>query len=254
MGNLFDIALILAFAASVFFCYKLGFFKLIRPFRKLAAFVLAWSLKDSAIVRGTVGKLINADGFKAFLNGRVNALWGERIKTAASADGVSISERFDNVFGFLGEIFANIKSFCIALYDKELSASIPNDTVPFSEKLEAFVMEVTDYITGAAVGFLTALSGFILLYIIFSVSFWLIAKLLDGIFSDGVFGLLNRCIGGAVGILYGFLIAWALSLAFVLLIPLITTVSQESVLSGVMGVTEWFYTKFFISQLLGITL
>ena len=126
LGNFLDIVLIIALIGSVALCYKLGFFKLLLPFRKLAAFLLAWSLKDSAIVNQTVGKLIRADVVQRFINGRVNALWGERLANAASAEGVSITERFDGIFGFAGEIFSNLKSFCVSLYDRTLASGVAN--------------------------------------------------------------------------------------------------------------------------------
>lgn len=253
MGNLFDAILVLVFAAVVFVCFKAGFIRLLRPFRKIAALVLSWSLKDSAFVHSTVGKLIKTDKFKAFLNERVDALWGEKIEQAVSADGVSIADRFDEVFGFWGKMFANIKDFCISLYDKSYASQAGTEPLP-SEQAEAFVKSVTEYIGNAAAGFFTALFGFILLYILFSVGFWLGAKILEKVFEDGVLGLVNKSIGGVVGVCYGFLLAWLLSIIFVLLLPLITSVDLSTITGGFFNVTEWFYSKFFLSQLLGMTI
>jgi hypothetical protein len=65
---------------------------------------------------------------------------------------------------------------------------------------------------------------------------------------------LNRVLGGAVGVVYGFVGAWLLSIVFVLLFPKLFGMSVEGITGGLMGVTEWFYTDFFLSQLLGLTL
>ncbi len=254
MGNLFDLALVLVAVIITVICAKLGFIKLLKPFRKLAAFVLAWSLKESAIVTGTVGQLIKTDKFKAFLTERVDAMWGEKIETAVSADGVSIAERFDNIFGFWGKLFANIKDFCITLYDKEYSVQAGNGEQLPSEQAEAFVKSVTEYIGNAAAGFFTALFGFIFLYIIFSVGFWLIARVLDDIFDKGLLGFVNHGAGAIVGACYGLLAAWLLSIVFVLLLPLITTFDLKVITGGFFNITEWFYTKFFLSALLGLTI
>ena len=121
MGNLFDAILILSLAAITVICYKLGFVKLLRPFRKIAALVLAWCLKGTAIIQGTIGKIIKTDKFKVFLTERVDALWGEKIENALTADGVSVTERFDDIFGFWGKMFSDIKDFCISLYDNILN-------------------------------------------------------------------------------------------------------------------------------------
>ena len=251
MGNLFDAVLVLVLVVITIICFKLGFIRLLRPFRKLAAFLLAWSFKDSAVVQSTAGKLIKTDKFKAFLNERVDALWGEKIEGAVTAEGVSIAERFDEVFGFWGKLFGNIKDFCISLYDKDFSSA---QDIPPSEQVEAFVKSVTEYIGDAASHFFTALFGFIILYILFSIGLWLASKILENIFDDGFLGVVNKVVGGAVGVCYGFLFAWILSIIFVLLLPLITTFDLSTITGGFFNITEWFYSNFFISQLLGMTL
>lgn len=254
MGNLFDAALVIALVGITVLCFKMGFIKMLKPFRKLAAFVLAWSLKDTVIVQGTVGKAIKTDKFKAFLAERVDALWGESLRGAVNAEGVSIADRFDGLFGFWGRIFSSFKDFCISLYDKDYAHQTAGGEPLPSEQIEAFTKSVTEHIADTAAGFITALIGFIALYVIFSVGFWLGAKVLDTVFDAGVLGLLNRCLGGVVGICYGFLVAWLLSVVFVFLLPLVTSVNIGTVTGGFFGITEWFYTKFFLSALLGMTI
>lgn len=254
MGNIFDLVLVLTLAVVVFMCFRAGFIRLLRPFFKVASFVLAWSLKESAIIRSTVGRLIKTDKFKSFLNERVDALWGEKIQNAVNADGVSIADRFDDVFGFWGKLFSNIKHFCISLYDKEYASIVDAEGTLPSEQAEAFVKSVTEYIGNAAAGFFTALLGFILLYIAFSLGLRVCAKILESIFDGGVLGFVNKTAGGVVGLCYGFLLAWLLSIVFVLLLPLITSIDLSTITGGFFGITEWFYSEFFLSQLLGMTI
>ena len=253
MGNLFDAILILSLVAITVICYKLGFVKLLRPFRKIAALVLAWCLKGTAIIQGTIGKIIKTDKFKVFLTERVDALWGEKIENALTADGVSVTERFDDIFGFWGKMFSDIKDFCISLYDKDYTAGIESGKTP-SEMAEEFVKSVTEYIGDISAEFFTMFFGFIILFALFYVGFWIFEKMLDKFFDDGVLGTINRLIGGAVGLCYGFLFSWVLSIIFVLLLPLITSIDQQTVTGGFFHITEWFYSKFFLSLIVGITL
>lgn len=253
MGNLFDLAVMVLLLGTIFVCFKLGFVRLLTPFRKIAAFVLAWSLKGTALVKTTVGKVFHTENFKIFLNERVDALWGEKIKTAASADGVSIADRFDGIFGFWGKLFSGFKDFCISLYDKEYSPAVSEGAMP-SEQAELFVKKVTSHIADAAAGFFSAFVGFIVLYVVFSVGFWFAAKIFNTVFDSGLLGVVNHTLGLAVGVCYGFLLAWLLSIVFVFMLPLITTVDITTVTGGFFNITEWFYTRFFLSEILGMTI
>lgn len=254
MGNIFDIALILTVLVTAVVCFKKGFFKLLLPFRKFAAFSLAMSLKDSAIVNKTVGKIIKSDGVRRYVHGKVTELWEEPLTDAASAEGVPLTERFNDVFGVVGEIFTNLKNFCISLYGKEFNAEAPSETPSFTEAVESFVTDAVDHVTSSVIGFFTTFLGFVLLYLLFSVGFWLVLKLLDGVFDGGLIGTVNNVIGGVIGIAYGFVVAWVISVALVMLVPVVTEISVQTVLSGKMGVTNWFYSDSFISSLFGIKL
>lgn len=251
MGNAFDFLIAAALVLSVIVCYNYGIFRLLIPFRKLAAFITAYSLKDAELVNGFVGKIIKADGVKAFLNKRIDNLWGDELKAAAESTDVSISDRFDGVFGFAGDIFSNLKDFCISLYEKLFSSVEITDP---AQRADTFVRDALGYLTDVVASFFTTLLSFLILYIFFSFAFKYGAKLLDAMFSEGFFGLLNRCMGALVGVFYGFLICWVMSLVFVLIIPLITPIDVSSVVGGYFDLTEWFYTKFFISRIIGITL
>ena len=243
MGNLFDLILILVPIITVAICVHKGFLMLLRPFRKILAFFLAWTLKGSAIIQLTVGKLIKTDKFKAFLTERVDALWRENIENAISTDGVSVAERFDSVFGFAGKLFSGFKDFCISLYDKSFTESAESN-IPPSEQIEAFVKGVTDYVANTLANFITMLIGFALLYIIFSVAFNLLSKTLNVFFKHGILGVVNKFLGGLVGICQGLIFSWLLSFVFVLLIPLITNLDTTTVTNGFLNLTEWFYSDF----------
>ena len=253
MGNAFDFLIAAAFCATVIICYNYGIFRLLIPFRKLAAFVLAYSLKGADFINGFVGKLVKADKVKSFLHGRIDELWGADLKAAAENADAAAGERFDGVFGFSGEIFSNIKEFCISLYDKLLGTGA-DASADAASQVELFVHGALDYLTDVTAAFFTTLLSFIILYLFFSIAFKYGAKLLDMLFSEGFFGFLNRCMGALVGIFYGFLICWLMAIAFVNIVPLITPINVGSVVDGFFGVTEWFYTKFFASQILGMKL
>lgn len=254
MGNIFDLLIVAVFVLSVIICFKCGIFRLLIPFRKLAAFVLAYSLKGNGLVNSLVGKIIKADAVKAFLNRRIDALWGSELRAAAANGDVSIADRFDEVFGFAGKLFSNLKDFCISLYDEQFVSGGSESSMTFSERVELFVHDTVDYLTDVTAAFFTTLISFIILYIFFSVAFKYGAKLLDAMFSEGFFGLLNHTLGAIVGIFYGFLICWVMSIVFVMIVPLATPIDMSTVVSGYFDITEWFYTKFFISQILGMTL
>ena len=215
MGNIFDIILLLVTVVTVSVCFAVGFFRLLKPFWKIAAFLLAWSLKGTVIVTETVGKLIDGEGVKSFLRGRVDAVWAEKIKTAAEAEGVTLTERFDDVFGFFASVITNIKEFCTGLYGETVEGT-QNTGLDLTKKIEEFVTDALEYATDAVVAFITSLLGFIILYVLFMIGFWLASKALEGIFGDGILGALNKTLGGAVGIVYGFVGAWLLAIIFVI--------------------------------------
>ncbi len=253
MGNLFDLILVLLPMITIAICIHRGFINLLRPFRKILAFLLAWSLKSTAIVQLTVGKLIKTDKFKSFLSEKVDALWGENIENALGADGVSVAERFDSVFGVVGKLFSSFKDFCISLYDKSF-AGTQNSEIPPSEQVEAFVKSVTEHVADRLASFFTLFIGFILLYIIFSVAFYFLSKALNSFFQHGILGVINKTLGGIVGLCEGLLFSWILSFVFVLVLPLFTSIDAATVTNGYLNITEWFYSRFFLSQIFGITL
>ncbi|MBQ9691652.1 MAG: hypothetical protein IJV70_00675, partial [Clostridia bacterium] len=129
-----------------------------------------------------------------------------------------------------------------------------SDQLGVQEKLEQFTDEVVTYISNGVLNFVSALLGFIILYALVSVGFILVIKLLDRLFKKGLFGLVNKLTGAIVGVGFGFVFAWLIALLFVNVLPMFFPIEKELILSGSIGIVEWFCTKFMFSALFGITL
>ena len=245
MGNLFDVILILTVVLTVLICFMKGIFRMLNPFRKILALSLAWLLKDSAPMKNTVGRVMGSDSIKNKIQSMVDGAFGEKISNATTAEGVDISERFDGIFGFLGKMFGNISEYCKTLYEQ------------FGEdlagKVEDFTSDVVGHITDSVISFITSALSFIILYIVFSIALKLLLMLLTKLFDGGVLGLISRILGGCFGVVYGFLLAWIISIVMVQIIPVVSPITTEAVLGGSLKTVEWFYTKFFLSQLIGMT-
>ncbi len=250
MGNIFDLALVAIIIISCAVCYKLGFFKTLKPFRKIAAFLVAWNFKSSPLVTSITDRILKADSVRARISEWVQSSWGEQIKSATEATDVAVTERYDQTFGIIGKIFGNIKEYCTSLYESTFgSGTIGGNT---QDRISEYTSDVVNYISEGLLSFLSAIIGFAMLYFLTSIGISLSIKLFDKIFSKGVFGAVNRIVGGAVGIGYGFVTAWVIALLFVNVVPVLFHVAQESVLGGSLGVVDWFYTDFMLSSLFGI--
>ena len=247
MGNLFDVILILTVVITIIVCFCKGVFRMLSPFRKILAISLAWMLKDCALMRNTVGKIINSDGIKNKIQSIVDGAFAEKISNATTAEGVEVSERFDGLFGFVGKMFGNIKEYCISLYEQQFGGDL-------SGQVEDFTSDVVTHITDSIVSFISSALSFIILYIVFSLALKILLKLLNGIFDDGVLGLVSRILGGCFGVVYGFLLAWIISIVLVLIIPVVSPITLDTILGGNLKTVEWFYTKFFLSQLIGMSI
>ncbi len=252
MGNLFDIALLLIIIISGAACCKLGFFKTLKPFRKIISFLVAWNFKSSSFVTTLTDKILRADVVKNTVSKWVDSSWGDKIQTSTEATDVAINERYDSTFGIIGEIFDNIKEYCIDLYEKTFGGIPGSEQLGVQEKLEQFTDEVVTYISNGVLNFVSALLGFIILYLLVSVGFILLIKLLDRLFKKGFFGLVNKITGAIVGVCFGVVFAWLIALLFVNVLPVIFPIEKEMILSGSMGIVNWFYTKFMLSALFGL--
>ena len=253
MGNLFDIALLLIILISCAVCCKLGIFRTLKPFRKITAFLIAWNFKSSSFITTLTDKILKADAVRNGVSKWVENSWGEKINSATEAVDVPNAERYDSTFGIIGEIFDNIKEYCMSLYENMFSGVPAVDVFNMKEKIDQFTEEVVTYVSEGVLNFVSALLGFIIVYILVSVGFVILIKLLDKLFSKGLFGLVNRITGGIVGIGIGFLAAWLIAILFVNVLPIVLPIEKEFVLSGQMGVVNWFYTKFLLSAFFGFS-
>ena len=244
MGNLFDIALVLIILISCSVCWKLGLFKTLKPFRKTAAFIIAWNFKSSPIVTEMTDKILKADAVKNGVSKWVKNFWGEKITSATGTEGVSSAERFEDTFGVAGQIFGNIKEYCCSLYEGMFLGAGSSNELNTQAKIEEFTEEVMRYLSDGILRLASGLLGFFLIYVAVSIAFLLAIKLFDAMFSKGVFGFVNKVTGGAIGMVIGFVVAWILSVLFVNVLPIVFPIEQELILSGNMGVVNWFYNGF----------
>ena len=224
-----------------------------KPFRKIAAFLIAWNFKSSSFVTKITDKILRADAFKNGVSKWVENSWGEKINSATEALDVSSAERYEGTFGIVGEVFKNIKEYCYSLYENMFLGGSGSDGMTMQEKIEAFTEEVITYVSEGVLKFISSLLGFIIIYILVSLGFWLMIKLLDKMFKKGFFGFVNRVTGGIVGIGIGFLVAWVLAILFVNVLPIVLPIEKELVLSGQLGVVKWFYTSFLLSAFFGFS-
>ena len=109
MGNIFDLALVAIIIVSCVICCKLGFFKTLKPFRKIAAFLIAWNFKSSPMITFFTDKILKADSVRVRIAEWVQSYWGEQIKSATEAADIATSERYADTFGIFGNLFGNRK-------------------------------------------------------------------------------------------------------------------------------------------------
>jgi len=250
LGNFFDLALVVVIVICCAVCCKQGFFKTLKPFRKIVAFLVAWNFKSSAFVTSITDRILKADSVRARVSEWVQSSWGEQIKASTEATDVTITERYDQTFGIIGKIFGNIKEYCMSLYESSFGSGSVVDNI--NDRIGQFTSDVVNYISEGLLSFLSAIIGFAMLYFLTGIGISLAIKLFDKMFSRGIFGAVNRIVGGAIGIGYGFVTAWVIALLFVNVVPVVFHIAQESVLGGSFGVVDWFYTDFMLSSLFGI--
>lgn len=239
MGNIVDIVVVLVFLATVLICAKIGFIKLLSPFRKITALAFAWGLKELVFVKNIVGVLIGADRIRSFISGKLNVSLSDKLSGMSLEEADKIEQGVEDALGIAGSFFNGVKEYCASLYEKYFGTfGESNLTLTLSEKIEGFISEATDFVSNAAVSLIVTVVAFILLYVVFSLTFKLLVKALDSVFSDGALGTVNRILGGAVGILYGLLIAWIVSM----LIGLFG--GEEALKQGFMGISAWIGERF----------
>ncbi len=238
MGSLFDILLILTVLITVFITFRLGFIRLLKPYRFIAAFIIAWKAKTSNFMRGIVSKIVEPVSLKEHIKAQVDYQWGDKITEAAGATVESEATRFDGVFGAFGKIFDEVVTYC---------------RTAFEQGVQDLTSSVVDFASGVAVEFFVSAIGFLIAFGFLSFAFWLGSILLNWIFSRGVLGVINRSLGGIVGLFFGLLIAWIASLIIVHFGSLLVTGGMEETVSGFLHVVKWFHNNFILSKIFGVT-
>ncbi len=237
MGNLFDILLILTVLITVIITYRLGFIRLLKPYRVIAAFIIAWKAKTSNFMRGLVSKIVDPAELKEHIRAQVDYQWGNKINDAASATVESEATRFDGVFGAFGRIFDEVLVYCRTTFEKGV---------------QDFTASVVDFTSDVAVEFFVSAIGFLIAFVFLSLAFLLGSVLLNWIFSRGLLGVINRSVGGVFGLFLGLLIAWIASLLIVYFGSLLVTGGIEETAGGFLHTVKWFNNNFILSKIFGI--
>ncbi len=231
LGTGFDILLIAVILVTVIVYFNRGIFKMIKSFKLMAAFWIALEYKSSQFVRYVIGKFISFEGFRSYLRGRLDAMFGDTLS------GASQSESSGELFGGLADMITNISEY--------YNAAITNGVHDVAET-------VLDQASAFAEGFFTQAIGFILVFIVVFIALTVICAVLSSILKRGILRRIDKILGGLAGLAFGFVFAWVISLLLVNFLPIITDLSVNSVTGGFLGVVRWFHDSFAFSRLFGI--
>lgn len=237
MGTLFDLLLIVVVFLAVLINFKRGMLKMLKPFRFIASIMLALKFRMHETVQNIIGKFIDMEGFKAHINERVAALWGDKISDAAASEVANEYDRFSGIFGPFEAIMGDIKNYC---------------QVTFAEGAENFTEKVVGYAADSVLGFFANVLGFILVFAFSMLVLYVCTLILQLIFSRGLLKAVNSTIGGIIGLFFGLIIAWILALLIVNFGPMFISGEPGEVSNGALGIVRWFYNDFFLSVLFGI--
>ncbi len=233
MGTAFDLLIVAVILACVLINYFRGIFKMLKPFKFIAAFLIALELKGSDFVRSIIGKFLDFEGFRLRIRETLDSKWGEKLDST-----VSSGEPVEGAFGWLANKITNI-------------------TEHFSEAVESGVHDVTstvlDKAAAAAESFFVQLIGFVLVFIVAFLVISLVYMILTFILDHGIFKLVNRILGGIAGIVFGFIFAWIASLIIVNIVPVMTGSDPDTISNGFFGIVKWFYNDSALSGLFGVT-
>ncbi len=234
MGTAFDLLLVAIILATVLINYFRGIFKMLKPFKFLAAFLIAIEYKSSVFVRAIIGKFINFDTFRVQLRDRLDSMWGEKLEST-----VSSGEAVDSgAFNWLANKITNI-------------------TDHISEAVTSGVQDVTatvlDKAAAAAESFFVQLIGFIIVFIVAFLGITLIYVILTFVLKHGILKHINRILGGVAGLVFGFVIAWIAAILIVDVVPMLISVEPESASNGFFGIVKWFHNESALSSLFGVT-
>ncbi len=232
MGTGFDLLLIAVILLTVTVNYFRGIFKMLKSFKFMAAVWIALEYKASATVRAIIGHFMDFGSFRSFLRERLDAMWGESLKSEAPPSSG------DGMFSGIADLITNVTDY----YNQAISGGAHD-----------VAESVLDNAAAAAEGFFVQLIGFIIVFIFAFIVLTVISVILTAILNHGILKHINRILGGIAGLAFGFIFAWIITLLIVNVLPMISSVTAEGALSGFFGVVKWFYNSFAFSRLFGIT-
>ena len=214
-----DIALAAIVVISIIYNLIRGFVKALRPFRKVLALVLAWTLKTPAAV--LVREWLPVDSWEKSIYKSVYGKFGDKVNEVAGSSGAVSAESYNGIFGWFENIFSEIKEVCAQAV---------------SDGVADVADTVADFIASNSVTLIAKALAFIGLFVIFRVLFFILGTILEKLCSGkNIIGYVNRGVGALMGAFVGLLIAWGISF-------LIGLVSPEFVEQTVF--VNWLYNDF----------
>lgn len=166
---------------------KSGFIKLAaKPVKLVLAVVVAFSL-CSSVATGIVTPIIDKP--------ITNYIYEFLIENCPTLNIENVSEELPTVLKMAAGIYGvNVEEIVAQ------NASVD------------VIAEITNVLAAPVINILALIVSFVLLYIVSKVLISAALALLDAIFSDGVFGTLNKVLGGISGTILALAIAWALAI------------------------------------------
>lgn len=159
----------------------------------------------------------------------------DTIHSAISGQGAATAEQqaqsvLSALPSFLGNALENM-----GVTAQQLGESMAGSSDVVAQSAADFVSPVIIH--------LTALGLTILLFLIFRIGIYFLAKLIDGVFRLPVLNTINRILGGAFGLLKGGVVAFLLATVILVVAPLLPTETAESVHKTVEAsyLCRWFY-------------
>ncbi len=236
MGIWFDLILIVVLLISVIIGLKKGLFSVVKRFRLIFSVFLAWQLKLTAPVKAIVGKICKID--KEYLYEKVQVQFGQKLSENIHNTALSESEKYEATFGKLGGLLSGAKEYFMTR---------------ITEGADNLIPDITVYVTNAIYDLIFGIIGFFILVAFFFIIFTVIYHIVNKILDTGVLGTVNHLLGGLLGAITGFIWMWLLAIVFVKFGPFVFSTDAETIAGGI-GIVRWFVSKFFLSGIFGVTL
>lgn len=195
----------------------------LKPVRFVGALLCAW-FWGGALGKAIISPLIQAPVTKSvsdFLSAHVNDITAENA-----------TEQLPTILRIAAGVF---------------NISIPDVAAGASGSVTE---AIADALTAPVVSVISAVLGMILLYIVCSIVFSLVLRLVNCVFSKGVFGVLNRTLGFIFGIFAAMLLVWGLVALINVVIAVPAVQQAEWIKDFEGGYVYRFFTKYSPIELL----